>query len=131
MSVPVDEYEQRLAAASAGEKDVVVLVSFGGRGFVSRPAARELAARGVPVVLVASAAPTPLDEFATVKLALSPVEDHAHKVSPFGTGLSLLFVLDALFARCFVEDFDASLARRLGYYDRIVAMGGCSGGPAS
>ena len=131
VSVPVDEYEQRLAAASAGEKDVVVLVSFGGRGFVSRPAARELAARGVPVVLVASAAPTPLDEFATVKLALSPVEDHAHKVSPFGTGLSLLFVLDALFARCFVEDFDASLARRLGYYDRIVAMGGCSGGPAS
>ena len=42
-----------------------------------------------------------------------------------------LFGGDALFARCFVEDFDASLARRLGYYDRIVAMGGCSGGPAS
>ena len=128
VSVPVDEYEQRLAAASAGEKDVVILVSFGGRGFVSRPAARELAGRGVPVVLVASADSTPLDELATVKLALSPAEDHARKVSPFGTGLSLLFVLDALFARCFAEDFDAGLARRLGYYDRIVAMGGCSGG---
>lgn len=131
VSVPVDEYEQRLAAASAGEKDAVVLVSFGGRGFVSRPAARELAGRGVPIVLVASADSTPLDEFATVKLALSPAEDHARKVSPFGTGLSLLFVLDALFARCFVDDFDANLARRLGYYDRIVGMGGCSGGPAS
>lgn len=60
--------------------------------------------------------------------ALSPQEDHARKVSPFATGLSLLFVLDALFARCFVEDFDANLARRLAYYEGIVALGGCSGG---
>ncbi len=94
---------------------------------LARPAARSLAERGVPVVLVASAEPTPLDEFATVKLALSPQEDHARKVSPFVTGLSLLFVLDALFARCFVEDFDANLARRLAYYEGIVALGGCSG----
>ena len=64
---------------------------------------------------------------ATVKLALSPQKDHARKVSPFGTGLSLLFVLDALFARCFVEDYDANLARRFAYYDRIVGMGGCGG----
>lgn len=94
---------------------------------LARLAARSLAERGVPVVLVASAEPTPLDEFATVKLALSPQEDHARKVSPFATGLSLLFVLDALFARCFVEDFDANLARRLAYYEGIVALGGCSG----
>lgn len=79
------------------------------------------------MVLVASASQTPLDEFATVKLALSPQEDHARKVSPFATGLSLLFVLDALFACCFVEDFDANLARRLAYYEGIVALGGCSG----
>lgn len=127
VNVPVDEYEQRLVAASADAGHVAVMVSFGGRGFVSRPAARSLAERGVPVVLVASAGPTPLDEYATVKLALSPQEDHARKVSPFGTGLSLLFVLDALFARCFVEDYDANLARRFAYYDRIVGMGGCGG----
>lgn len=36
-------------------------------------------------------------------------------------------VLDALFARCFVEDYDANLARRFAYYDRIVGMGGCGG----
>lgn len=36
-------------------------------------------------------------------------------------------VLGALFARCFVEDFDANLARRLAYYEGIVALGGCSG----
>lgn len=55
VSAPVDEYEQRLAVASAGERDAVVLVSFGGRGFISRPSARQLAGRGVPVALVASA----------------------------------------------------------------------------
>ena len=81
----------------------------------------------MPLVLVASAEATPLDEFATVKLALSPHEDHARKVSPFGTGVSVLFVLDALFARCFVEDYDANLARRFAYYERIVDSGGCSG----
>lgn len=128
VSAPVDEYEQRLAVASAGERDAVVLVSFGGRGFISRPSARQLAGRGVPVVLVASAGGTPLDEFATVKLALSPQEDHARKVSPFATGLSVLFVLDALFARIFVDDYDANLARRLAYYERIVEAGGCGGG---
>lgn len=127
VSAPVDEYEQRLLVASADESHVVILVSFGGRGFVSRPAARQLARRGVPLVLVASAEATPLDEFATVKLALSPHEDHARKVSPFGTGVSVLFVLDALFARCFVEDYDANLARRFAYYERIVDSGGCSG----
>lgn len=128
VSAPVDEYEQRLLVASADETHVVVLVSFGGRGFVSRPAARQLAGRGVPVVLIASAEATPLDEFATVKLALSPHEDHAHKVSPFGTGVSLLLVLDALFARCFVEDYDGNLARRFAYYERVVDSGGCGGG---
>ena len=128
VSAPVDEYEQRLLVASADETHVVVLVSFGGRGFVSRPAARQLAGRGVPVVLIASAEGTPLDEFATVKLALSPHEDHAHKVSPFGTGVSLLLVLDALFARCFVEDYDGNLARRFAYYERVVDSGGCGGG---
>ncbi|WP_455138749.1 MurR/RpiR family transcriptional regulator [Thermophilibacter sp.] len=128
VNVPVDEYEQRLAVASADPTHAVVLVSFGGRGAIARPAARSLAERGVPVVLVASAEPTPLDEYARVKLALSPQENHARKVSPFATGLSLLFVLDALFARCFVEDFDANLARRLAYYEGIVSLGGCSGG---
>lgn len=128
VSAPVDEYEQRLLVASADETHVVVLVSFGGRGFVSRPAACQLAGRGVPVVLIASAEATPLDEFATVKLALSPHEDHAHKVSPFGTGVSLLLVLDALFARCFVEDYDGNLARRFAYYERVVDSGGCGGG---
>lgn len=127
VSAPVDEYEQGLLVASADETHVVILVSFGGRGFVSRPAARQLAGRGVPVVLVASAEATPLDEFAAVKLALSPHEDHARKVSPFGTGVSLLLVLDALFARCFVEDYDANLARRFAYYERIVDSGGCGG----
>ena len=127
VSAPVDEYEQRLLVASADEGHVVILVSFGGRGFVSRPAARQLARRGVPLVLVASAEATPLDEFATVKLALSPHEDHARKVSPFGTGVSLLFVLDALFARCFVDDYDDNLARRFTYYERLVDSGGCSG----
>ena len=122
------EYEQRLAASSAGEGDVVVIVSFGGRGFVAPSAAELLSRRGVPVVLVASAGITPLDRFATVKLALSPQEDHVRKVSPFATGMSLLFVLDALFARVFVEDYDANLARRLSYYEGIVAMGGCTGG---
>ncbi len=124
--VPVDEYEQRLVASSAGEGDVVILVSFGGRGFVAPSAAELLSRRGVPVVLVASAGVTPLDHLAEVKLALSPQEDHARKVSPFATGASLLYVLDALFARVFVEDFDGNLARRLSYYDGIVSMGGCS-----
>ena len=124
--VPVDEYEQRLVASSAGERDVVILVSFGGRGFVAPSAAELLSRRGVPVVLVASAGVTPLDHLAEVKLALSPQEDHVRKVSPFATGASLLYVLDALFARVFVEDFDGNLARRLSYYDGIVSMGGCS-----
>lgn len=128
VSAPVDEYEQRLAASSASEEDVVIIVSFGGRGFVAPSAAELLSRRGVPVVLVASAGSTPLDRFATVKLALSPQEDHVRKVSPFATGMSLLFVLDALFACVFVEDYDANLARRLSYYEGIVATGGCTGG---
>lgn len=128
VSVPVDEYEQRLVASSLGERDAVVLVSFGGRGPVARSAAPDLARRSVPVVLVASAGTTPLDRFATVKLCLSPQEDHARKVSPFATGMSLLYVLDALFARVFVEDYDANLARRLAYYEGVVRMGGCSSG---
>lgn len=128
VSAPVDEYEQRLVVAAVDATHAVVLVSFGGRGFLARPAARSLSERGVPLVLVASAETTPLDEYATVKLALSPQEDHAEKVSPFATGLSLLFVLDALFARVFVEDYDANLARRRDLYRGVVSTGGCASG---
>lgn len=127
VNVPTDEYEQRLLAASADGTHVAVVVSFGGRGFLARPIARSLASRGVPVVLVASAEPTPLDGYATVKLALSPQEDHCRKVSSFGTAVSLLLVLDALFACCFEADYGGNLARKLAFYEELVAMGGCGG----
>lgn len=123
VNVPVDEYEQRLTATSSDPGHVAIVVSFGGRGLLARPIAQELERRGTPVILVCSADPTPLDGYASCRLAMSPHENHYRKVSSFATRLSLLYVLDALFACVFETDYEGNLERKVAYYEGIARMG--------
>lgn len=121
--VPIDEYEQRLIATSSGPDDVAIVVSFGGRGLLAVPVAKELKRCGATVVAVCSATPTPLDVYADCRLAMAPYENHYRKVSSFATRPSLLYVLDVLYACCFMPDYQANIEHKLGYYDGIVHQG--------
>lgn len=120
VNVPVEEYEQRLTAASSDELHLAMIISFGGRGMLAGRLARLLHEKGVPILLIASADPTPIDDLATYRLRLCAQENHYHKVSSFATRLSLLHVLDVLYACYFEADYARLFARKMSYYQGIL-----------
>lgn len=121
--VPAEEYAQRLVAAASDETHLAVVISFGGRGMLVPGLVRLLQQRGTPILLVASAEATPLDGFATYRLRLCERENHYLKISSFSTRLSLLYVLDCLYAAFFEKSYASNFSRKLELYDGVVRAG--------
>lgn len=121
--VPVEEYAQRLAAASSDGTHLAMVISFGGRGMLVPGVVRVLKERGTPILLISSAEGTPLDPFATYHLRLCERENHYLKISSFSTRLSLLYVLDCLYATYFEKNYASNFSHKLALYDGVVRVG--------
>ena len=121
--VPVEEYEQRLAASASDGEHVAVMISFGGRGLLAGGIIRLLKENGTPVILISSAAGTHLDEFATYHLRLCERENHYLKISSFSTRLSLLYVLDCLYAAYFERNYASNFSHKLALYNGVMVVG--------
>ncbi len=71
----------------------------------------------VPLLLICS--PNMKDIESDYILYFSPHEDHADKVSSFSRRLSLLFLLDMLYAGYFAADYDNNLEKRKRFYQKM------------
>ena len=118
--VPVEEYEQRLAVGDSDETHLAIVISFGGRGMLVPGVVRVLRERKTPILLIASAEGTPVDSFATYRLSLCERENHYLKISSFSTRLSLLYVLDCLYAAYFSHDYASNFSHKLAVYSGVV-----------
>ena len=116
VSVPTDEYFQGLTAANADETHVALLISFGGRGSMARRIPRICAQRGTPLVLLGSREFADGFEGARYRLYLNSAENHYNKMSSFSTRLSILFLLDLIYACYFETDYEHFRARKVETY---------------
>ena len=120
VNVPVDEYQQRLIAASSNENHLAIIITFGGRGILSDILPRILHKVKTPIVLISSYDYTFKDFDADYQLYISPYENHYKKISSFSTRLSILYILDVLYTCYFKLDYQENIEKKLAYYNNIV-----------
>ncbi|MBE6052778.1 MAG: MurR/RpiR family transcriptional regulator [Clostridium sartagoforme] len=119
INVPIEEYNQRLVAASSDETHMAILISFGGRGILVNKLAKTLKNNKTPILLISSTESNQVMKYADYQLYLCSNENHYNKVSSFSTRLSLLYILDILFTCYFHTDYDNNLKNKLLYYKKI------------
>lgn len=115
--VPIDEYEQRLSAASSDLSHLAILLTFEGRGLLPHILSDLLKENGVPTLLICSPNQTAIRGDYT--LHISPHENHYKKISSFSTRLSVLYILDVLYTCYFEKDFDANFHRKMNDYAKM------------
>lgn len=119
VNVPIEEYQQRLAAAASGPSHLSIVVSYGGRGAVIPKIVSILKKNKSPILLISSTEEIPFAKAATHHLYLSSNESHYNKISSFATRLSLLFLLDCLYTSYFKLDYEKNVALKMDYYHKI------------
>jgi DNA-binding MurR/RpiR family transcriptional regulator len=120
VNVPIDEYQQRLIAASSDENHLAIIITFGGRGILSDILPRILHKVKTPIVLISSYDYTFKDFDPDYQLYISPYENHYKKISSFSTRLSILYILDVLYTCYFKLDYQENIEKKLAYYNNIV-----------
>lgn len=120
VNVPIDEYHQRLTAASSNQEHLAIVITFGGRGILSDILPRILTKTNPPIVLISSYDYTFKEVEADYQLYISPYENHYKKISSFSTRLSLLYILDVLYTCYFELDYKENIDKKLMYYHNIV-----------
>ena len=120
VNVPIDEYQQRLIAASSDENHLAIIITFGGRGILSDILPRILHKVKTPIVLISSYDYTFKDFDPDYQLYISSYENHYKKISSFSTRLSLLYILDVLYTCYFKLDYQENIEKKLAYYNNIV-----------
>lgn len=120
VNVPIDEYQQRLIAASSNENHLAIIITFGGRGILSDILPRILHKVKTPIVLISSYDYTFKDLDPDYQLYISSYENHYKKISSFSTRLSILYILDVLYTCYFKLDYQENIKKKLAYYNNIV-----------
>lgn len=120
VNVPIDEYQQRLIAASSNENHLAIIITFGGRGILSDILSRILHKVKTPIVLISSYDYTFKDLDPDYQLYISSYENHYKKISSFSTRLSILYILDVLYTCYFKLDYQENIEKKLAYYNNIV-----------
>ena len=122
VNVPIEEYQQRLLAASSDNSHIAIIISFEGRGVLTGVLPQILQENKTPIILISS----PTYQIKNIKpdyqLYLSPKENHYKKISSFSTRLSLLYVLDVIYASYFELDYKENIEKKLKYYEKIARM---------
>ena len=119
VNVPIDEYQQRLIAASSNENHLAI-ITFGGRGILSDILPRILHKVKTQIVLISSYDYTFKELYPYYQLYISPYENHYKKISSFSTRLSILYILDVLYTCYFKLDYQENIEKKLAYYNNIV-----------
>ena len=122
VNVPVEDYQQRLLAASSDSSHIAIIISFEGRGLFTGVLPQILQENKTPIILISSPTYQVKNMKPDYQLYLSPKENHYKKISSFSTRLSLLYVLDVIYASYFELDYKKNIEKKLKYYKQIARM---------
>lgn len=120
VEVPIDEYQQRLAATTSHEHDFAIIISYGGQLINIDLIAHILKEKKTPILLISSCHYQLKEEIPYYHLYLSSHEHRYKKISSFSSKLSLLYVLDALYSCFFELDYQKNLKQKIDYYQSLI-----------
>lgn len=116
VNVPLEEYTQRLTAATSNEQHIAIVISFGGRGNSIEHISQTLKRNKTPIVLIGAGNTHPLQKYATYRLHMCSYENHYNKISSFSTRLSLLYILDNIYTCYFRLNYEKNIENKLNFY---------------
>ena len=119
INVPIEEYHQLLTASTSDEKHVAIIVSFEGRGLITKNLANILKKNNTPIILISSTNDNPITKYADYHLYLSSNDNHFNKISSFSTRLSLLYLLDCIYTCYFKFDYEKNVNYKLSTYKKL------------
>lgn len=119
INVPKEEYLQHLTASTSDETHTAIVISFGGRGRCTSSITGLLKETKTPIILITSTEDNPLKKHAKYILYMSSFENHFNKISSFSTRLSLLYILDVIYACYFKLDYNKNLKYKTDAYKRM------------
>lgn len=119
VNVPIDEYMQRLQASQSDENHFAIVISFSGRGLMTKRIRNILKKGKVPTLLICSPDYDDSECEADYKLYFSPYENHYKKISSYSTRLSLLYILDVIYTCYFELDYTNNIRKKLDYYNNM------------
>lgn len=119
VNVPVEQYQQSLAAAASNEEHVAIVVSFEGRGMLVEQVMTLLKKNKTPIVLISSTINKTMIQSSDYNLYLNPNENHYNKISSFSTRLSLLYLLDCIYTCYFKLDYDKNVKYKTETYMKM------------
>lgn len=119
VNVPVEQYQQSLAAAASNEEHVAIVVSFEGRGMLVEQVMTLMKKNKTPIVLISSTTNKTMIQSSDYNLYLNPNENHYNKISSFSTRLSLLYLLDCIYTCYFKLDYDKNVKYKTETYMKM------------
>lgn len=119
VNVPKEEYEMHLAAGNANEDHIAFIISYSGKSRILYDIFTVLKHKEIHTVLISSTQAHPLASKVKHHLFLSSFENHYNKISSFSSRLSLLYLLDCLYAQYFNMDYEHHRMTKLKMYQAM------------
>lgn len=119
VNVPIDEYQQRLLAASGDKNHFAIIISFQGRGILSNILPKILKEKQTKMLLISAYGYNFKNFDPDYHLFINNYENHYKKISSFSTRLSVLFILDVLYTCYFKMNYDENVNKKVAYYNLI------------
>lgn len=113
-----DDYRQCLCAANSDSHHLALVISFGGRGISFKNICRILKENHTPIVLISSTE-NPLIELVDEVIYMSSYENHYNKMSSFSTRMTLLYILDTLYAIYFKQHYQENTQHKIQAYHQM------------
>ena len=122
INVPIqvyeDEYRQGLCAANSDPSHLALVISFGGQSENIKRICKILKNNQTPIVLITST-DNPLIEMASELIYMSGIENHYDKISSFSTRMTLLYILDTLYAIYFKQNYEKNIQYKKDTYHKM------------
>ncbi|EOI00786.1 hypothetical protein UAW_00053 [Enterococcus haemoperoxidus ATCC BAA-382] len=107
--------ESGIITQTVNNKDCAIMISYSGSSFDDNPTSnvKLLMKNSVPIISITSGGENYLRDYSDVVLNISSKEKLYSKIANFATQESILFILDALFAKVFSLDYEVNRRNKI------------------
>lgn len=116
VDVNTHDYYQHWKTEMMDQHDVVIVISYANRTVGFTDVVKRVAKTGAKMILIASTHKTDIMDYADVILYFASYENSEDKVASFSSRVSLLYLLDCLYACYFQKDYNKNLDYKIKHY---------------
>lgn len=106
VSIGLDHQQQILSACTSGPDHCAIVISYSGETTLTVRYAKALYETKTPILSITSQGENSVSNYAAQKLYIATLEKQFSKIGPFASSLSIMTLLNYLYAGVFAQDYD-------------------------